>query len=68
MKKNFTIATRRCYGLNNAETSILQFEYDPEHVSDVLTQVRRAVGDYLKTEDGKTIKREIAEYDQWEKK
>lgn len=53
MKKIFTIATRRYYGPNNAETSILQFEYAPEHVSDVLTQVRRAVRDYLKTEDGK---------------
>lgn len=54
MKKIFTIAAMEHYGLYNTEATILQFEYDPEQVSDVLTQVRHAVGDYLnETEDGK---------------
>lgn len=53
MEKIFTIAVREYFGLHNSGTSILQFKYDHEQVSDVLTQVRRAVGDYLKTEDGK---------------
>lgn len=53
MEKIFTIAVREYFGLHNLGTTILQFKYDHEQVSDVLTQVRRAVGDNLKTEDGK---------------
>ena len=53
MKKIFTIVARENFGLYNTGITILQFEYDPEHVSDVLTQVRHAVGDYLETENGK---------------
>lgn len=53
MEKIFTIAVREYFGLHNSGTTILQFKYDHEQVSDVITQVRRAVGDYLKTEDGK---------------
>lgn len=53
MLKDFTVVANEIVDLSMTECTLIQFRYNPEEIPNPESVLRRAVKDYLKTDEGK---------------